>query len=158
MAKYACCYQQPRDFSAIRARIAEKYNFEYEFAAELGMNKQSLSRKLNSISPFSVKEICRICELLDIPCEDIDKYFRTPLVARKEPKGIRAAIKDKFRNEATLARAMGMPKNTLCNRLNFQIDFRYTELLRMAELLEISLEEAVKLIEIERRKLSDQRT
>jgi DNA-binding protein Fis len=158
MAKYECCYDRPRDFSAIRKRIAEKYPFEYKFAAELGLNKQTLSRKLNSITPFSVSEICKVCELLDIPDTDIEMYFRTPLVENEEPRGLRAVIKEAFGNEAALARAMGMPKNTLCHRLNFQIDFRYGELMRMSEVLGIGMEEIVRLIEIERGKMNGQRS
>ena len=52
MSAYKCCYEQPRDFSALRKRIAEKYTHEYVFAVELGMAKQTLSRKLNSIEPW----------------------------------------------------------------------------------------------------------
>lgn len=157
MSKYQCYYEQPRDYSAIRKRIAERYTFEYEFAAELGMNKQTFSRKLNNIAPFSVSEICRICELLDIPENEIEEHFRTPLVPKEEPKGIRVLIKQKYGNEAALARKMGMPKNTLGHRLNFHIDFRYSELLRLADALEISMNETVELLECERRN-HEQRT
>lgn len=151
MAKYTCCYEQPRDFSAIHSRIAERHEHEYLFAAELGITKQSLSRKLNSIEPFTVSDICTICELLDIPESEIDAYFRTPLVKQEEIRSLRTVIKEKFGTEAALARATGMPKNTLGHRLNFEIDFRYTELLKIAEALEISISELVELLEVERR-------
>ena len=157
MSKYKCYYEQPRDFSAIRRRIAERYAYEYEFATELGMNKQTFSRKLNSIAPFTVGEICKICELLDIPENEIEEHFRTPLIPKESPRGIRTLIKNKFGNEAALARKIGMPKNTLGSRLNFQIDFRYSELLRLAEALEITMNETVELLECERRNY-EQRT
>lgn len=158
MSKYKCRYEQPRDFSALRERIAEKYTHEYMFAAELGIAKQTLSRKLNSIEIFTVSDICKICELLDIPDDELDAYFRTPLIAKDEPKGIRDVIKEKFGTEAALAHTMGMEKKKLGNRLNFQIDFRYTELLNLAKALDIPIAEVVALLEVERRKADEQRT
>lgn len=158
MSAYICCYEQPRDFSALRKRIAEKYPHEYVFAAEMGMAKQTLSRKLNSIEPFTVSDIFKICELLELPETELDLYFRTPLVAKEEPKGIRDIIREKFGTEAALARSMGMEKNTLGKRLNFQIDFRYTELLNLAKALELPIAEVVELLEAERRKADGQRS
>ena len=158
MAAYKCCYTQPRDFSAIRQRIAEKYTFEYQFADALGMSKQTFSRKMNSIEPFTPNNIRKICKLLDISLTETEKYFRTPLVPKEEPRGIRLAIKEKFGNEAALARHIGMQKNTLCHRLNFDIDFRYSELVKIAEALEISMSELIELLEIERRKNDGTRT
>ena len=155
MSKYRCYYEHPRDFSAIRQRIAERYTYEYEFAAELGMNKQTFSRKLNNITPFSVSEICKICDLLKIPDNEIEKYFRTLLIKKKDPEGIRSVIKSKFKYEASLARRMGMSKAALCSRLNFKSDFRYSELMLLTEALEISLDQVIALIEIERRKSNE---
>lgn len=151
MSKYRCYYEHPRDFSAIRQRIAERYTYEYEFAAELGMNKQTFSRKLNNITPFSVSEICKICDLLGIPDNEIEKYFRTLLIKKEGPEGIRSVIKSKFKYEASLARRIGMSKAALCSRLNFKSDFRYSELMLLTEALEVSLDEVIKLIEIERK-------
>lgn len=151
MSKYECCYDVPRDFSVIRKRIAEKYKYEYEFAAELGMNKQTFSRKLHSITAFTVSEILKICELLEISESEIEACFRTPQVPETRPIGIRTKIRVHYGNEAALARKIGMPKNTLCQRLNFKIDFRYSELLRISEALGISMSETVELIEEERR-------
>lgn len=158
MSRRKCCYEQPRDFSALRARIAEKYAHEYEFAAELGLTKQALSCKLHSFAVFTVNEIVRICELLDIPDTELDVYFRTPLIIKVEPKGIRDTIKEKCRTEAALARKIGMAKNQLCHRLNFQVDFRYSELLRIVEALELPIAAVVELLEVERRKADGQRT
>ena len=158
MSAYRCCYEQPRDFSALRKRIAEKYTHEYVFAVELGMAKQTLSRKLNSVEPFTVSDICKICELLDLPEAELDFYFRTSLVAKEEPKGIRDVIKEKFGTEAALARFMGMEKNTFGKRLNFQVDFRYSELLNLAKALELPIAELVELLEVERGKADGQRT
>ena len=117
----------------------------------MGMNKQTFSRKLNSITAFSVSEILKICELLGVSEEEIEACFRTPQVVQEKPRGIRTVIRSRYGNEAALARKIGMPKNTLCQRLNFKIDFRYSELLRIAEALDISVCETVELLEVERR-------
>ena len=158
MSAYKCCYAQPRDFSALRSRIAEKYTYEYQFADTLGMNKQKFSKKMRSVVPFNPQEIRRICELLDISRDEIPQYFRTPLLPKDEQKGLRAVIKEKFGNEAAFARHIGMQKNTLCHRLNFQIDFRYSELVKIADALGLSMSELIGLLEIERRKIHDTRS
>ena len=157
MSRRKCCYEQPRDFSALRGRIKEKYAHEYELAAELGLTKQAFSCKLHSFSAFTVSEIVRICELLDIPTAELDAYFRTPLIMKVQPKGIRDAIKEKCRTEAALARKIGMKRSKLCHRLNFQVDFRYSELVSIAEALELPVAQVVELLEVERRKADEQK-
>lgn len=152
MSKARCCYDSPRDFSAIRQRIAEKYEHEYQFAEKLGLSKHQFSKKMRSLSPFTVDEICNICELLGIEDADIDSCFRTPLVVVEGPKGLRTVIKEKFGNEANLARVLGMQKNKFCHRLNFKTEFRYSELVAMARELGLSLDSVAELLEIERRK------
>ena len=158
MSAYKCCYAAPRDFSALRSRIAEKYTYEYQFADTLGMNKQKFSKKMRSVVPFNPQEIRRICELLDISRDEIPQYFRTPLLPKDEQKGLRAVIKEKYGNAAALARHIGMQKNALCHRLNFQIDFRYSELSTIADALGLSMSELIELLEIERRKIHDTRS
>ena len=158
MSERKCCYDRPRDFSALRNRIAEHYQYEYQFAEKLGMTKQCLSRKMKSITPFTVDDICKIAEALHLEDADLDAYFRTPLVFVEEQKGLRAIIKEKCGNEASLARAINMRKNVLCHRLNFKTDFRYSELVAMAKALQISIGELAELLEIERGKLDAQGT
>ena len=158
MTTYKCCYAQPRDFSALRSRIVARYSYEYQFADMLGMNKQKFSKKMRSVIPFYPQEIRRICELLDISRDEIPQYFRTPLLPKDEQKGLRAVIKEKYGNAAALARHIGMQKNALCHRLNFQIDFRYGELTAIADALGLSMGELIELLEIERRKIHDTRS
>ena len=152
-----CCYDCPRDFSALRERIAEHYQYEYQFAEKLGMTKQCFSRKMNSLTPFTVEDICKIAEILHLEDDELDTYFRTPLVFVEEQKGLRAIIKERCGNEASMARALNMRKNVLCHRLNFKTDFRYSELVAKAKELQISIGELAELLEIERGKLDAER-
>ena len=80
MTNTKCCYPTPRDFSALRQKIADKYNTECAFATQIGMNKHQLSYRFRCLTPFKVEEILKICELLDIETGEIGFYFRTPPV------------------------------------------------------------------------------
>lgn len=53
---------------------------EEEFASLLGMSSASFSYKINNKRSFTVSEIIRICELLDI--QDKDAYFFVQNVAK----------------------------------------------------------------------------
>ena len=150
MTNTKCCYSAPRDFSALRQKIADKYNTECAFATQIGMNKHQLSYRFRCLTPFKVEEILKICELLDIETGDIGFYFRTPLVPKEEPIGIRKLIKQRFKSESAFAKQLGLSKHMLATRLTFEIDFRYAELVEMAKLLDISMDELTGYIETER--------
>lgn len=63
------------NYSKLLGRIKE-YGFTHERLAEaIGINKGSLSAKFNGKSEFTQSEMDAICELLDIPNEEIGKYF-----------------------------------------------------------------------------------
>lgn len=150
MTNLKCCYDSPRDFSALRQKISDKFKTECAFATQIGMNKHQLSYRFRSLTPFKVEEILKICELLDIQTGEIGFYFRTPLVSKEETVGIRKLIKQKFKSEAVFAKLLGLSKHMLATRLTFEIDFRYAELVNMAKLLDISMDELANYIEIER--------
>ena len=70
--------------------MAEKFNYdalfnrmeEYRYnrsklAEDASISRSSLSGKLNGHGPFTQTEIKRICALLDIPDEEVGKYFFT---------------------------------------------------------------------------------
>lgn len=158
MTNTKCCYNAPRDFSALRQKIADKYHTECAFATQIGMNKHQLSYRFRNLTPFKVEEILKICELLDIQTGEIGFYFRKPLVPKEETVGIRKLIKQKFKSEAVFAQKLGMSKHMLATRLAFEIDFRYAELVNMAKLLDISMDELANYIEIERSIHNAQRT
>lgn len=158
MTNTKCCYNFPRDFSALRQKIADKYHTECAFATQIGMNKHQLSYRFRNLTPFKVEEILKICELLDIETGEIGFYFRTPLVPKEEPIGIRKLIKQKFKSESAFAKQLGLSKHMLATRLLFEIDFRYAELVDMAKLLDISMDELANYIETERSIHNAQRT
>lgn len=151
MTNTKCCYESPRDFSALRQKIADKYKTECAFAAQIGMNKHQLSYRFRNLTPFKVGEILKICELLDIDTGEIGFYFRSPLVPKEEPIGIRKLIKQKYKSESAFAKQLGLSKHMLATRLQFEIDFRYAELVEMSKLLGLSMDELTDYIETERR-------
>ena len=150
MTNMKCCYDSPRDFSALRQKISDKYKTECAFATHIGMNKHQLSYRFRCLTPFKVEEILKICELLDIETGEIGFYFRTPLVHKEEPIGIRKLIKQKYKSESAFAKQLGLSKHMLATRLTFEIDFRYAELVEMSKLLDISMDELANYIETER--------
>lgn len=68
------------DYSKLRGRIKEKLGNESKYAESLELSKPSVSAKLNSIVPFSLKEMDDTILLLEIPTEEIYEYFFTKKV------------------------------------------------------------------------------
>ena len=158
MAKKDCCYDYARDFSALRERIAIRFPTEGKFAECINMNKHQLSNRFRCKVPFHAKEIMAICKALDIPFSETERYFRTPLIEKDGPIGIRAVIKQMYGSESVFSKELGLSKHMLSTRLNFETDFRYSELRKMAELLEMSIADIDTLIQIERRILNEQKS
>lgn len=74
MAKYGF------DFSKLRGRIVEKFHTITKFSEVSGISRNSMTSKLKGYVPFKPDEIVAVCELLDIPIEDVGVYFFTPEV------------------------------------------------------------------------------
>ena len=68
------------DYSKLRGRIVEKYGTQSEFAKAFGISNNSMSRKLNNKNSFSVDDIIRITQMLDIQSKDVSSYFFTEKV------------------------------------------------------------------------------
>ena len=158
MANKECCYDCFRDFSALRERIAVKFPTEKMFAESINMNKHQLSNRFRCKVPFHAKEIMAICKALEIPFTETERYFRTPLIEKEGPIGIRAVIKQMYGSEAAFSKELGLSKHMLSTRLNFETDFRYSELRRMAELLDLNITDIDALIQVERRILNEQKS
>lgn len=64
-------------FWKLRARFRACGYFDGEVAAVLGVSKNTLSARLRGTSPdgWTEKEICTICEMMEIPQEEIGAYF-----------------------------------------------------------------------------------
>ena len=144
------------DYSALRSRIIEKYSHECTFAEKLNLNKHQLSNRLLGKNPFHPKEIYEICDLLEIPYADIPLYFHVYVKNEPEKKGLRKIIKEKFKTESAFARALGMTARKLSLRLNFEVDFRYSELCAVAECLGIAIHEVNALLSIEKELANEQ--
>jgi len=68
------------DYSKLRGRIVEKYGTQCEFAKAFGISNNSMSRKLNNKNSFSVDDIIKITQMLDIQPKDVSSYFFTEKV------------------------------------------------------------------------------
>ena len=63
------------DYTALRERMRELKLSQKEAAKLIGMDEWQLSRKLNGASGFTQEEILRLCEVMEIPPEEIGIYF-----------------------------------------------------------------------------------
>jgi hypothetical protein len=66
---------QEFNFDKLVGRIIEKFKTRENFAAKVPMSIPTLINKLNGTVDFKRKEMLRFCELLDIPLEQIPKFF-----------------------------------------------------------------------------------
>lgn len=62
-------------YPKLRGRIYEKYGSLTAFAEALGVSRQVVTQKLRKYSGFTIANIERWCELLDIKQEEIGVYF-----------------------------------------------------------------------------------
>lgn len=63
------------DYSKLRGKMAERSITQEQLADKIGINKCTLSVKLNGRYAFANDEILAICKVLDIPTDEISKYF-----------------------------------------------------------------------------------
>ena len=77
---------QRRLFLQLRHRIEDAGYQDQEFAAEMGWPGSVLSARLNGRTPWSMADAFRACSLLQIPLEEMSKYFADAVEAeaRKE--------------------------------------------------------------------------
>lgn len=66
------------DYSKLRGLAKEKGKTQEAIAAVAGMREATFSQKINNSSEFKQGEILRVCEILDIPHEQIHAYFFCP--------------------------------------------------------------------------------
>ena len=63
------------DYKKLRVKIFEDFGTNTALSKEMGITKESLSRKLQGKTAFTANDIIQICNFLDIPCEEIGLYF-----------------------------------------------------------------------------------
>lgn len=70
------------DFRKLRGRIIEKYGSYADLAKAINMSPAQLSDRLHNKIQFKPDEIYLMAskEVLDIPREEIPRYFLTPVV------------------------------------------------------------------------------
>lgn len=65
----------PFNYAKLAGIITEKCTTQAKFADKLGLSERSLSLKMNGKIQWKQNEICKACEILSIPREDIPAYF-----------------------------------------------------------------------------------
>lgn len=63
------------DFDALKAKMIEKYGSQNRFAEAFGTSENTMSRKMQSKTPFSRDDIVKICDMLNIPKDQVGYYF-----------------------------------------------------------------------------------
>lgn len=63
------------DYSKLRGRVREMTKTQEAMAAAAGMKEATYSQKINNNSEFKQSEILQICEVLNIPHDQIHAYF-----------------------------------------------------------------------------------
>ena len=64
-----------KTFGRLREDIRAKYRNIEGFAKAMGMDRSTLSGKLNSKTAWKQSEIEKACKLLDISMEKVSEYF-----------------------------------------------------------------------------------
>lgn len=67
--------ENKKTFGRVREKIKVKYGNLLDFSEKIGINKATLSRKMNGQSEWTRAEIEKICLLLEIPVCEIGEYF-----------------------------------------------------------------------------------
>ena len=65
------------NYSKLLGRIKELDLTQARLAAAIGINKGTLSAKLNGKYQFTAEEMDKISMVLDFPCTEISAYFFT---------------------------------------------------------------------------------
>ena len=64
-----------RTYGKLRELIRKTYDTIGNFADAMGMNRSTLSNKLNGISAWTQDEIEKACKMLGIPMSEVYDYF-----------------------------------------------------------------------------------
>lgn len=63
------------DHTALKMRISQQFGSVKNLAGALQITTKALDKKLNSQLDFTYCEMCRIVDLLQINCKEMDRYF-----------------------------------------------------------------------------------
>ena len=65
----------PRKYGKLREAISHKFGTQPQFANAMGIDKATLTAKLNGKTDWKAKEIEKAVNLLEIPIVQIPDYF-----------------------------------------------------------------------------------
>ena len=65
----------PRKYGKLREAIGHKFDTQAQFAAAMGIDKATLTAKLNGKTDWKSKEIEKAVALLEIPIMQIPEHF-----------------------------------------------------------------------------------
>ena len=68
------------DYKKLKLKITEVFDTQEAFAAAMGINRTTLSYRLNGYVEWKASEIAKACDLLHIPLADAHLYFFTQKV------------------------------------------------------------------------------
>ena len=71
-------------YAKLRGKIREVFGTQEKFAEAMGMNRSTLSQKLNARFEWSRLEVLKACDLLGIDMPDIGDYFFTEKVGNSQ--------------------------------------------------------------------------
>jgi hypothetical protein len=64
-----------RTYGKLREKIKNVFGKQEAFAEAMGLDRSTISKKLNSVVPWDQVEIEECCKILDIPTDNIPEYF-----------------------------------------------------------------------------------
>ena len=65
-------------YDKLKGRIREMYKTDAAFASALGLNRATLSKKLNDRAEWNRTEMEAACRLLNLSLKDMPDYFFAP--------------------------------------------------------------------------------
>ena len=62
-------------YPKLRGRIVEKFESQKAFSERIGLSEQSITAKLNDRAGFSIEDIVKWCNELEIKQDEVGVYF-----------------------------------------------------------------------------------
>lgn len=64
-----------RPFEALRGKFAGRSMTQEDVAAAIGVSKSCIANRMNARLPWTIEEIYKLCDLFEIPEDEISFYF-----------------------------------------------------------------------------------
>lgn len=72
-------------FWALRGKFREQGWYDNEIAEECGIGVGTMTTRMQGKSAWRADEISRLCEVLEIPQEEVGRYFFPDVAKRERP-------------------------------------------------------------------------